>query len=676
MKMREVTVKAANPQEAIKRAEELLDTKYPDNLDIYQKEDGSYHACLIHADAVLMVKLDLNSKRVLIEEAFQALGDGRPLTRENLPELLFKEGVRVNHDPEAAEKLFISLEKGESPRGLVIAYAVDKQLGTDAGFEWLGDISRPVLPGDLFGKKFPPTPGIPGINVDSSEIPITADEEPKDIAMENNKGFTFDEESQTLKSTTLGMVHCLNGHVQVLPLLKISDDKMLAEITLYSCDFHQERIEEDFILQYIENRGIHPASAFESALRASLWSLYKNEKKKDVVLVALGIQPTRGEKGFLKLHGKPEDSAGMELPGGSIDFRQQGRVWNVLKGQRLGSIIKAKQGEDGVDIFGNTVKVEVESEARIKIGENVKSVENGADLYSTIDGVVSYSEDHISVSPCLQIDGDVNYKTGNIQVDDGSALITGCVRPGFNVSCHANILVNESIEEGAVITSGGNVEVGGGIVMNHSGEVNARRHIFAEFAHNACLIAGSTVRVKSYLMHCEVLSDGDVICTEKEGKIQGGSIHSSTRIEANEIGSASGIPTLLVLDMIHRSYKENLALRKELEAKVSSILDAFGDQDLGQLMLNLPKEKADMIGQLIQTLKHTNKELHRVNESIERAEEEFWDSRTRRIIVHNIIHPKTTIRIGNDHLFHVDRAMTKCSFYFDKTTNSITSANM
>jgi len=70
-------------------------------------------------------------------------------------------------------------------------------------------------------------------------------------------------------------------------------------------------------------------------------------------------------------------------------------------------------------------------------------------LYSKIDGAVHYDGNKISVSNHLEIDGDVDFKTGNI-IFDGYVTIKGTVTDGFYVEATKDIEINSPLGLGNV----------------------------------------------------------------------------------------------------------------------------------------------------------------------------------------------------------------------------------
>ncbi len=83
----------------------------------------------------------------------------------------------------------------------------------------------------------------------------------------------------------------------------------------------------------------------------------------------------------------------------------------------------------------------------------------------------------------LKIDGDVNYSTGNINYIS-NVVISGNVLSGFNVKSSKNITIKGFVEDGAIITAEGDIEIHNGIIGENT-VVKAGKYIIADYVHTS-----------------------------------------------------------------------------------------------------------------------------------------------------------------------------------------------
>jgi len=98
-------------------------------------------------------------------------------------------------------------------------------------------------------------------------------------------------------------------------------------------------------------------------------------------------------------------------------------------------------------------------------------------LYALKSGAVHYEGDRISVSNHLEIDGDVDFKTGNINFD-GFVTIKGTVADGFSVVAVKDVEILGTIGIGSVkevVSKEGSIYIKGGIAGKNKAVIRQKR---------------------------------------------------------------------------------------------------------------------------------------------------------------------------------------------------------
>lgn len=144
----------------------------------------------------------------------------------------------------------------------------------------------------------------------------------------------------------------------------------------------------------------------------------------------------------------------------TIDYRNSTFIANVCAGDEIAQIIIGKEGQNGVDVFGNETPRKVKKTLDIKPGQGVKI--EGNSFYSLIDGQPNIKGGMLHVHKVLQNPGDVDLKSGNIKFS-GDVTINGSVKEGMTVECGNTLEISGSVEQ-ATIKSQGETKIQGSII--------------------------------------------------------------------------------------------------------------------------------------------------------------------------------------------------------------------
>src|SRR5690606_680953 len=138
------------------------------------------------------------------------------------------------------------------------------------------------------------------------------------------------------------------------------------------------------------------------------------------------------------------------------------------KGQLIAERIPAKEGTEGRAVTGEVLFSKKGKEARFRLGKNVIVNEDQSAMYAAIDGLITKTErEKINVFPIYEINGDVDYKVGNIDFI-GTVVVRGNVLSGFRIRAAGDIRVVGGVE-GAELYADGSVEISAGILGFHKG---------------------------------------------------------------------------------------------------------------------------------------------------------------------------------------------------------------
>ena len=365
-------------------------------------------------------------------------------------------------------------------------------------------------------------------------------------------------------------------------------------------------------------------------------------------LIATGSSPMDGNDAHVEILVDTERTVGKEREDGSIDFREVNYSPNVQAGERVAWRSVATAGSPGWDITGRPKPARDGEDQGLQAGENIRVVEEDDQqhFYSLIDGVLKLGDEELSVAERLTINGDVSYRTGNLDFG-GEIFVVGSVRSGFSVKASGGITVTESIEAGAELSSEADVTVGKGI-LGRKTKVAAGGTIRAQMVQEASLRARKDILLGNYAYHADLRAHGQVVVSRGKGRrggsIMGGDTWGLMGVETHIAGAPSETPTTLVAGL---SY-EDANILDRLEGSISTasshierLLERLGLEqiDVGQIRNMIraamgPKRKilaknARQLGELAQTFQRLLESRRGLRKKVEylheRVEVKIWD---------------------------------------------------
>jgi uncharacterized protein (DUF342 family) len=275
-------------------------------------------------------------------------------------------------------------------------------------------------------------------------------------------------------------------------------------------------------------------------------------------------------------------------------------VENVEAGQILATKRPPEEGMPGRTVTGRSLPAKPGKNVQIEIGKNVKLADDGMSATSTINGQVLLLAGKINVEPVYTVEGDVNFKTGNI-LFLGTVFVKGNVEDGFTVKAAGNIEIMGSVGK-CILDAEGEVIVHQGILGKNGGTARAGSNLVAKFIENARVEVDENVLVSDGIIHSFVDANKRILCQGKRASIVGGKLRAAEEIHAKTLGSVAGTETILEVG-IDPKRKEKLSqallrkreLEKELEELVRNINTL---ENLKKVQRELPEDKQQNLEEL------------------------------------------------------------------------------
>lgn len=243
--------------------------------------------------------------------------------------------------------------------------------------------------------------------------------------------------------------------------------------------------------------------------------------------------------------------------GGKVDLKELSSVTIVHKDQVLATRVPQTDGQNGINVFGKTVKAKNGKDRKLPAGHGTRPSEDGTTLYADQDGHLVFRGSVLDVLPIYVVPGDVDYSVGNVHFI-GSVDVKGAVRDGFEIKTSGNVSIG-GVVEGAVIENDGDLEIKIGVSGGNKGHIRSGGSLTAGYIDKATIHVDENLQVKDAIMHSNVSAGKSVIAGSRGGKgqIVGGKVQAGISVSCVTLGSQMGTKT-----EVHVGVSPDLANRK------------------------------------------------------------------------------------------------------------------
>jgi uncharacterized protein len=428
-------------------------------------------------------------------------------------------------------------------------------------------------------------------------------------------------ESKAFVSRGYGFAKIIEGRcIEVVPLLDISEDSMVAEIPIYkNMDDKLPSLNE---IKKIINKAKIMFPLDDSEIQTQLDAI-KNDTKPigTKIKVAEGTEPVKGHPELIELRKSIEKTVGKELEDGRIDYYERQSYCYVKKGELIAERIPAKEPEEGVDIFGGKTKAELEGKSHFKLGDGLEQHEYNENLFvAAHDGVLDLQEGKditfINVRDRLIVNENISLNTGNIHFD-GDVEINGNVNSGFKVDATGDIVINGNVEDATVISERGTIFIKNGVSGKENCNITSKDgNIEATFVQNANLWAKKEIIINESIINSKAFARERI---SVKAHCVGSDVTARQAIECGVAGSRAEAKTSITvgkdpeIDAMMDEIDEQLnVLPQKLKDTMNEITMMFGDDIFAKakkILPTLPKQKQIKCLTLLKDIKEKNEEI-------------------------------------------------------------------
>ncbi len=594
-----------------------------------------------NTDAKFRFCMTKSGLKVGISQATPHAGSGRPLSVELMRDQLREAGIKSPLDEKTARQALEMHQKGDDMRTLVVCRGTAPQEPADASVTLAGDIERPVTPGAFLGTLVLAREGVPGETADGRPIPPANPHSPRHITV--GQYITHKPEDNTLKAQVYGMLRVSDTSVSVEPLVKVAADRFSITADLRGTSYSKTPITSAMLEEELKRLGV--VLPLRTAVVDAAVKQATAQKAPQTAIIVEGTAPVDGEDGRLEMLIKIR-AAGPTENEGRIDYRERGTFPSVEAGMVVAELLPPTKGLPGMDVFGKPHPAKEGKPLEVTPGENIETSADGTKFKATQTGMLVMEKSSLMVTDFLEVKGNVDYSTGNIRVDRGSVKIRGSVSSGFTVSAPGHIVVGEVVES-ANVEAGGDVSVRGGLLMPGGGQVKAGGSVTAQYAANAMIVAVGDVMVNNEITNSTIITQGKVIAAKGKGVIQGGEIICGGGVQANELGSALGAITSVVISVRSAENIPVIKERKELRTRVKKIHEALGKDDPRTILEKIPEPKRKAVAEILRYRIRAEARIKEISTVLdEELKQRIKALEAAHVVVMNTAYPGVTIKIG------------------------------
>ena len=319
------------------------------------------------------------------------------------------------------------------------------------------------------------------------------------------------------------------------------------------------------VVSALESASVALDDATAERIKHFVEQVTQQEQPPEEFLIAEGQPPVEGEHARFIWDESLEEPESDPDQEGQVDYRSLNMIRTVEKGAVIGKIVPPEPGTPGTDVHGNLLKPKKRLEP-VKLQAHVAlSEEDGESVIATESGRVVLESGKIGVREVLEISGDVDFESGNVDATS-DVSIRGTVRDLFQVKSKKSMTINGAVEA-AFVQAGGDVLVRGGILNRGKGKVIAKGKIAAKFCDEADLRADAGIVIAKEAINSRLHTTGKL--TAERAGIIGGEVYARQGADVHTLGSEACVPTRVAvgihLSLFKKSRKIDAETKKQQE---------------------------------------------------------------------------------------------------------------
>jgi uncharacterized protein (DUF342 family) len=371
----------------------------------------------------------------------------------------------------------------------------------------------------------------------------------------------FAEDGETIIARVAGYPRIMKVHdkerggivtqISIEPVLQVSVDKMHVNLVIHPPIEGGNSLQQTAIEKILANHNIC-YGINEEALAKAKAIVADGEQEFNRIGIASGRPAGKSQDAYLQFAMEVGPIAGTIAEDGSIDFRERKIMVAVAKNQLIATKIPARQGDPGIDVYGEETPTREGKDITVNLSNDVTYSRETREVRATRDGVLSIVNNSI-IKVCSHqiISRDIDFETGNID-SMNAVTVQGSVHPGFRVRTAGDMKVTGNVMSSHLICAGNLVISGGVTGKNNLLEVTGDADI--NFIEQGELTAGGIIVIRKQSYYSKIRSGADIRC--KPGSmVVGGFMLAAGSITVTDVGAEDSTPCLLAAGVVPERIK-------------------------------------------------------------------------------------------------------------------------
>jgi uncharacterized protein (DUF342 family) len=234
----------------------------------------------------------------------------------------------------------------------------------------------------------------------------------------------------------------------------------------------------------------------------------------------------------------------------TVDLHEVSQFINVRAGQALCEL--PPPPKDGWSVLGQVIPA---PPCTFQLGDRAAiDPQKPSRVVAVEPGCVRFVGGRLSVEQHLEVPGDLDFKTGNIDFF-GDVTVRGNVLDGFHIKSAKNIVIDGAVGA-ATLEAAGALTIKGGVNGGHKGRLVSGGNLQAHYLHMVSVECGGDVLVDIECHDSTVVAGGRV--SVSRGGIVGGKVMAGSDVSAGFVGAEMCVPTT-----VHAGYQAGLDAQVE-----------------------------------------------------------------------------------------------------------------
>lgn len=329
--------------------------------------------------------------------------------------------------------------------------------------------------------------------------------------------------------------------MDALPIVHITDDRLEAWLLVFPPVGRGGELDRDMLDNALKKREV--SFGLDTELLESLPD--NQDRYFRLFRIAKGQPVSHGVDGYIEdFYERVVKKEFSENDHGKVDYFHLNLVQNIEKGNVICQAVPPVEGVPGRTVQDKEINCRNGKAASLPKGPNTEISEDGAKLLASISGRLEFNNSKFQVKSVLEIDGNVDFSTGNIDFV-GDVHIRGDVSSGFSVKALGDITI-DGVVEAAEVEAGGDLIVSKGISGDLRGVIRGHHDVYAKYMESCSVHCKGNIQADC-IVNCDVYCDGKVYARSGRGTIIGGRVRAAQEVSSKIVGSRSESITQIYL---------------------------------------------------------------------------------------------------------------------------------